>query len=954
MLLGAAWVALSAQGCDCGARNQLGRVFPKIEVTPAAIDFGEVPFGATKHARITVRNAGSANLMIGALDVADPFKASLPAVLAAPGTSVLLDVSFSPPPRESLPGDPGLSGTLRVPSNDPNQPVSMVSLTGKAIQGLISVRPSRIAFMNTSVGSTRRAEIIVANSGLADIDGRISTDGFPRPEHFRLSAVSAFGSTAPFALPARSEVPVDLEYRPFALGADDGRILFETCGDRCGVEVEVAASAAEAVVRLDPPLVDFGAVGIQSTATRPVRVDNVGTRPFSVVSVMTAGGAELSASPARGLPAVVEPNSSLGINVEFRPTSAAALAGELIVQTDDPVLPEASVRVVGRGEGPLFVVQPSELSFGVQRRTATYRHALLLLNAGSADVRVTSIETSGTPFGLASGPGLPVRLGSGESLLVNATFTPPGAGAYRGQIIIGTDDPNNPIVRVPLSGGMADRICEISQSVPRLNFGRLPIGFARNRSVTLTNSGTDPCRLLSGEFRAPVDPAIAIVGSPWPLELLPGQQSILTFRYSPTMTVESKGNFVMMADDPVFPERHLALLGTALDYDDVFTQPQMIDFGTVSPNCSAGNRALTIFNAGRREAVVESVSINPPIPEFSLTQVARTPFAVPSGGSAGFFVSYTARDVGVKEADVEIKVRDHLYALVVPLKGEGTSNPRVTDRFQQRAEPKIDVLIVIGNTQMFADLQPGFHMNTRAFIEQTNLRQVDFRMGVVSTSLYPVAGRLVGPVMDRSTPNLESVFNRQTDIGALGNDDEQGLEAMASAFRLADRGVVPNRNLFRIDAFKVVIIITDDDDRSAESLVYYFNQLRNHAPRGYLFIGVTGQATGCGDLDRGTAAGGAEPSPRYERFVMMTQGISESECGPWGSTLARIGAATFGTNRTFILTKAADLRQPIVVKVNGVEVPSSGWMYDSARTAITFVTAPAPDAVILVEYTPNC
>jgi len=37
-----------------------------------------------------------------------------------------------------------------------------------------------------------------------------------------------------------------LEYRPAALERDDGRVLVETCGPRCGIEVEVRASATTA------------------------------------------------------------------------------------------------------------------------------------------------------------------------------------------------------------------------------------------------------------------------------------------------------------------------------------------------------------------------------------------------------------------------------------------------------------------------------------------------------------------------------------------------------------------------------------------------------------------------------------------------------------------------------------------------------------------------------------
>ena len=86
------------------------------------------------------------------------------------------------------------------------------------------------------------------------------------------------------------------------------------------------------------------------------------------------------------------PGQSLGINVVFTPQSAVEFAGEVIVSTTDPLAPQVRASVIGRGEGPLFVVQPDAVNFGVQREMITHRRSLLLINAGSSDVTVQSVS----------------------------------------------------------------------------------------------------------------------------------------------------------------------------------------------------------------------------------------------------------------------------------------------------------------------------------------------------------------------------------------------------------------------------------------------------------------------------------------------------------------------------------------------------------------------------------
>ena len=92
----------------------------------------------------------------------------------------------------------------------------------------------------------------------------------------------------------------------------------------------------------------------------------------------------------------------------------------------------------------MFLVQPEAIIFGVERQPGTYDRALILLNAGSAEVSLESVSVSGDAvFSVSDLPGFPARLGAGQSIIVRVNFMPTVVGEYFGTVTIATDDPSN-------------------------------------------------------------------------------------------------------------------------------------------------------------------------------------------------------------------------------------------------------------------------------------------------------------------------------------------------------------------------------------------------------------------------------------------------------------------------------------------------------------------------------
>jgi hypothetical protein len=97
---------------------------------------------------------------------------------------------------------------------------------------------------------------------------------------------------------------------------------------------------------------------------------------------------------------------------------------------------------------------------------------------------------------------------------------------------------------------------------------------------------------------------------------------------------------------------------------------------------------------------------------------------------------------------------------------------------------------------------------------------------------------------------------------------------------------------------------------------------------------------------------------RYQALTTFTSGVSDEICSSnWASTLQNLGRTAFGYRTQFFLNNTPDLAaQPLTVQINGVDVPPTGWNYDSASNSITFtaMTTPQSGETLTVTYATVC
>lgn len=528
----------------CTDEAGIGQLHPELELSAARLDFGVVPVSATHRVSLEIRNSGNLTLELDDLIVPEPFGlVGIPKSLA-PAERVTLEVYFRPTTIGAQ------AANLEGRSNDPKRPRLELPVAGEGAVGLLDVRPGEISLEAMPIGTVGEGRFLLSNRGPVAIQAQLTTVGFDRPEHLRLTGLSQFDQAQPMTIEAGAQVPLILTYTPTAEGEDHGLIVLETCGPGCGLEVQVKASAHNASLRLDPAALDFGDVPIGSRTHQMITVRNEGGQPVELRAV-EARGEGLTAATTTPLPNSLAPGGVAFISVDYQPSSAAELEGEVLLKSDLSGGESLRVGVVGRGAGPLMVVQPAHLDFGTLTRPGTTQRSLLVVNQGSGPVEVSSATLGPEPnftLGDDSAP-LPARLEKGESVLLTIRYNAGVPGDFSSTVTITSSDPQNPSVVVPLSGRYEERQCDLVAAPRDLNFGVVTSFDPVPARSVVQNVGVQTCTILRGNFRAPSSPDFTADPRAFPLTLEPGESVELGFTLRPQGLGAQQGLYVLETID---------------------------------------------------------------------------------------------------------------------------------------------------------------------------------------------------------------------------------------------------------------------------------------------------------------------------------------------------------------------------------------------------------------------
>lgn len=212
---------------------------------------------------------------------------------------------------------------------------------------------------------------------------------------------------------------------------------------------------------------------------------------------------------------------------------------------------------------PVIAVEPEALDFGTGIVGADNPGLLTVLDRGAAPLELAgyTIEPETTIFRVVGGPS--VLPPSGQEPLLLA-FRPERAHERtEATLVIRSNDPERPVVRVPLVG--VGGVREIEVSPLSIDFGVVDEGTAPSRAIEIANVGGDPLDVRSVAWSGTstsIDLALAPGGFTGGV-LAPGTSTVVRVVYSPVDLGGDHGTILIRSDDEDEPLVEVEVRGYA-------------------------------------------------------------------------------------------------------------------------------------------------------------------------------------------------------------------------------------------------------------------------------------------------------------------------------------------------------------------------------------------------------
>jgi hypothetical protein len=291
---------------------------------------------------------------------------------------------------------------------------------------------------------------------------------------------------------------------------------------------------------VSPGTLSFGSVSVGQSLVSTVKLTNAGSSAIQVLQLSLAGQS-FSVVGGGTLPITIPGGGSTTLQVQFAPTSAGVVSGQLTVNTNATAQPSATVQLSGTGMQTLVAAPAGVLSglsckgssiTGAGTDTCT---ATLSAAAGSAGLSV-NLSSSSTAVTVPASVTVPANATTVTfAATINAVASAQTATitASAGGIDVSTSIQLNAATSV------------LSASVTNLAFGNVAVNTAAQQIVRLTSTGTEPVTITAATVSGA---GFTYQGPALPVVLNPRQVILLTVTFDPSATGSVNGQLLVTSN----------------------------------------------------------------------------------------------------------------------------------------------------------------------------------------------------------------------------------------------------------------------------------------------------------------------------------------------------------------------------------------------------------------------
>ncbi|RKH96831.1 choice-of-anchor D domain-containing protein [Corallococcus sp. AB030] len=526
------------------------------------------------------------------------------------------EVGFKAPDSTGMPGYRyGNTNTLTLRSERTNC-FAAARIRLRTGRPLLKVNPSSLSFGSIAVGTSASQKVRLSNEGAVPL----IIDAMSLPLPFKLTPVSL-----PFTLKEGAFLDVTVTYAPTADRVDSGILsLLSSDPDKGSLPIKLEGTGGAPKLELAPAALDFGAVRVGTSSSLLLQVKNVGSLPLTIPAVLTQAPFTVSGLPPGG--SVVQPGTVLPLTVTFTATAGVSSL-PMYIQAQGSATPLAEVSLHGTGIEPAIVVAATSLDFGVHTAGVDpVRKTLAVSNSGLDDLILTAFDVE-APFTVESG--LPLTIQAREQASLTVTYAP-GAGRAAKDLILRSNDPRTPAVKVALTGtGVEVPALKVTASDggTALEFGSREVSsVSAPQTLTLKNEGAGT--LVVEPIQPPTGFAVTPAGR---FSLAPGATTQVQVTFEPPHIAQFAQELMLSADGPGGSSQTVLLSGQGVE-GKLTATPSALSFARTEVGNNSKAVQVTIVNSGTDTLTLSTIAVAGPfsvvLPELPKELTPRDAFTM--------------------------------------------------------------------------------------------------------------------------------------------------------------------------------------------------------------------------------------------------------------------------------------------------------------------------------------
>src|SRR5271170_7872312 len=624
---------------------------PVLDARPESLTFGNVAVAGIGARTITLTNSGTTIVTISHVSVSGKgfYTSGLvtPLKLSA-GESRSFTAHFAPAATGEV------TGTIAITSNASDSKLA-IGLSGTGVTGRLSATPASASFGDVVMGDNDSKAVRLSNTGTSSLTiSRVSVSG----KGFSMSKVAT-----PLKLSVGQSISLEAHFTPVTTGEATGSIAITSNASDSKLAIGLSGTGVTGRLSATPASASFGDVVMGDNDSKAVRLSNTGTSSLTISRVSVSGKGFSMSKVATPLKLSV--GQSISLEAHFTPVTTGEVTGSIAI-TSNASDSKLAIGLSGTGVMGRLSATPASASFGDVVMGDNDSKAVRLSNTGTSSLTISHVSVSGKGFSMSK-VATPLKLSVGQSISLEARFTPVTTGEATGSIAV-TSDASDPSLTIALSGiGAQGRL---SATLASASLGKVVIGENNSQTIRLSNTGDGSVTISRVSVSGT---GFKIAGLTVPAVIASGKSAVFNVVFAPTSPGSMTGSVSLVSDAPNSP------LTIPLDGSGVAAtfllgaNPASLNFGKVNVD-SITSLNLTLTNLGNSNVTISQLGISGA--GFSKSSVAAGTTLAPDQ-STTLKVEFAPASAGSANGDVFITSNAVHSPMTIPLAGTGTAVQQV-------------------------------------------------------------------------------------------------------------------------------------------------------------------------------------------------------------------------------------------------------------------------------------